>query len=531
MIQPDSKQSLSKTFSDLDADSSALGSALRARLSGTRAPVVLLSPNNYDFVVGLTAIWKAGCPAVPLCNNHPSSEWEYYIEDSGAPLYLVHPSFASSMAEIASKKGGSMLLTSDSVSAAPSTREPEVWSKDNALFVYTSGTTGRPKGVVTTHSNVEASVSAMVEAWEWSPTDHILHVLPLHHVHGLVNALITPLAVGATVEMLPKFDAKQVWARFVESHHLRSTGVPFHSSRNTSSHDGMAPSNASHSSPNSQNSQNAVTVFMAVPPIYVALIKEYDSMDTEHQSLCSSAVKSLRLMVSGSAALPEPILHRWEAISGHRLLERYGMTEIGMALTNPYRDGLRRPGWVGTPFPGVTARIQPDEESRDYDGSLTGELHIKGPQVFKEYWRREKATTETFTSDGWFKTGDSAEFDSSTGYYRIMGRRSVDILKTGAYKVSALDIEAELLSHPDIHEVAVVGIEDLEWGQIVGAIVALRSTADPTTFGLKTLQDWARSRIASYKLPRRLLIVPQIPRNAMGKVNKKELVKLFGTSN
>lgn len=518
---------LVKTYSDLDADSSSLEAALRQRLDGSRAPIVLLSPNSYDFIVGLTAIWKAGCPAVPLCNTHPSSEWEYYIEDSGSPLYLVHPSFAHPMSEIASKKDGSVLLTSQSATHQRPTTASRDWSNENALFVYTSGTTGKPKGVVSTHSNVEASVTAMADSWEWSPTDHILHVLPLHHVHGLVNALITPLSIGATVEMLPKFDAKQVWARFVESYQLRSSGSHSLNSPKAASTAAYHPSNGLNAS---TNELTAVTVFMAVPPIYVALIKEYDSMDSDHQLLCSDAVKTLRLMVSGSAALPEPILRRWEEISGHRLLERYGMTEIGMALTNPYRNGMRMPGWVGAPFPGVTAKIHPDETPPLHDGKLTGELYIKGPQVFKEYWKREEATKETFTSDGWFKTGDSAEFDSSTGYYRIMGRLSADILKTGAYKVSALDIEAELLSHPDIHEVAVVGIEDLEWGQIVGAIIALRPTANSASFELKKLQDWARSRMASYKIPRRLLIVPQIPRNAMGKVNKKELVKLFQPS-
>lgn len=484
-----------KTFSDLDADSSALESVLHARLRGSREPVVLLSPNNYDFVAGLAAIWKAGCPAVPLCSTHPPAEWEYYVEDSGSPLFLVHPSFAASASEIATRKGRSLLLTDHASLGATPPAEHRQWSQENALFVYTSGTTGKPKGVVSTHANLEASVNAMEACWNWSPNDHILHVLPLHHVHGLVNALITPLAVGATVEMLPKFDAKQVWARFVESHQ----GDP----------------------------ANAVTVFMAVPPIYVALIKEFDSMSDAQQRVCSAAVRSLRLMVSGSAALPEPVLHRWEQISSHRLLERYGMTEIGMALTNPYH-GHRKPSWVGQPFPGVSARIQPDDGDHSIPSdTIIGELEIKGPQVFKEYWKREKATKESFTSDGWFKTGDIAEFHKPTGYYRIMGRRSVDILKTGGYKVSALDIETELLSHPDIHEVAVVGIEDLEWGQLVGSIVSLRSSTDPASFGLQTLQDWCRPRMASYKIPRRLKVVSQIPRNAMGKVNKKELVKLF----
>lgn len=490
---------------------------IRDLLSARRPPVVLLASNNYNFVKGLIGIWKAGCPAVPLCNTHPPKEWEYYINDSRAPLSLVEPSFAPSMAQIATeKKHASVLLPDHKISPSRRPLEPFLSPNADALFVYTSGTTGKPKGVVTTHSNLEASTKAMTQSWMWNSSDHILHVLPLHHVHGLVNALITPLSVGATVEMLPKFDAKTVWSRFVES---------YQSFENTFVSSPVYLDNTAQF--NSPSSRGLITVFMAVPPIYVALIKEYDSSDPATRVLYSMSLKTLRLMVSGSAALPEPILRRWEEISGHRLLERYGMTEIGMALTNPYIGGERKPGWVGKPFPGVQAYIKPDSDHTSSSDSIIGELHIKGPQVFKKYWHRKEATAESFDSEGWFMTGDTAEFDKKTGYYRILGRRSVDILKTGGYKVSALDIEAEILNHPEIHEAAVVGIEDIEWGQIVGAVVSLRSSDSQSQLDLNSLQEWLRPRMASYKLPRRLIIVPQIPRNAMGKVNKKDLIELF----
>jgi malonyl-CoA/methylmalonyl-CoA synthetase len=511
------------TYTDLERDSTSLKNVIKSILGHSRDPIVLLTPNHYDFATSLTAIWKSGSPAVPLCNTHPPSEWEYYIEDSQSKLYLVHPSYASSMGEIASRKGGTMIVINNLPNAPETHNEARDWTNENALFVYTSGTTGKPKGVVTTHSNIESSVKAMVAAWHWHPSDHILHVLPLHHVHGLVNALITPLSIGATVEMLPKFDAKLVWHRFIQSHQE-------HISSSLLSH---KPKSSGGQTTN-QSESNIITVFMAVPSIYMALIKEYDSMIEDKQILCRKSLERLRLMVSGSAALPEPILHRWESISGHRLLERYGMTEIGMALTNPYVDGERKPGSVGKPFPDVEVRIKTDDPYTSMPGSSTdkviGELYIKGPQVFKEYWRRPKATEETFTKDGWFKTGDSVEHDLIHGTYRILGRKSVDILKTGGFKVSALDIETELLDHPSIHEVAVVGIEDMEWGQIVGAIISLKSEAHDTKFDLKILQEWAKQKMASYKVPRRLIVVPHIPRNAMGKVNKKELVKLFESS-
>lgn len=512
------------SFSALERDSTALRRNIAAELAGKKEPIVLLAPNGYDFVRSLAAIWKTGCPAVPLCSTHPPHEWEYYIEDSGASLCLVHPSFEAPIREIVSKRGAKLLstnlLSSETKAGISDTME---WKEDgDALFVYTSGTTGKPKGVVTTHSNVASSVAAMHESWQWRPEDHILHVLPLHHVHGLVNALITPLAIGATVELLPKFNAKAVWERFVQSYRQR-TITP-----ETSSHNMQQFNSQQLQGEGEKVDLGIITVFMAVPPIYVALIKEFDAMDETQQRMCKLALEPLRLMVSGSAALPEPILHRWETISGHRLLERYGMTEIGMALTNPYQGGERKPGWVGKPFPGVTARVHLDEDhSATTSKTEIGELYIKGPQVFKEYWRREAATKENFSEDGWFKTGDTAEYDPVTGYYRIMGRRSVDILKTGGYKVSALDIETEILSHPDVQEIAVVGLEDIEWGQIVGAIIALKPGVSSDAFTLQNLQKWAKERMASYKLPRRLLIVEQIPRNAMGKVNKKELVKLF----
>lgn len=491
------------SYSQLDLDSSLITNAICASSSQAREPIVLLTPNTYDFASSLLGIWKAGSAAVPLCSTHPPAEWEYYIQDSGSKLIIVHHTFETALRSLAEKLGAKILLTHDLPAAAPAQLSlPESqWVKENALFVYTSGTTGKPKGVVTTHGNVMAAAAAMEEAWEWQSSDHILHVLPLHHFHGLVNALITPLSVGATVEMLPKFDAKLVWSKFVESHRLRLR---------------------------SPTSPGIITVFMAVPTIYVALIKEFDAMTRERQQECNEALRPLRLMVSGSAALPEPVLFRWEAISGHRLLERYGMTEIGMALTNPYKGAPRLPGRVGRPFPGVEALIRPDPDHLPEPNApkdvVVGELLIKGPQVFKEYWNRPQATQESF-SDGWFLTGDTAEWDPNTSSYRILGRRSVDIIKTGGYKVSALDMETELLKHPSIHEVAVVGIDDLQWGQIVGAIISLKEGVHELT--LNALSAWAKPLLANYKIPRRLLVLAQIPRNAMGKVNKKELVKLF----
>ena len=212
-------------------------------------------------------------------------------------------------------------------------------------------------------------------------------------------------------------------------------------------------------------------------------------------------------------------LERWREISGHTLLERYGMTEIGMALSNPLH-GERRPGFVGVPLPGVEVRLV-GEDGAAVEPGTPGEIEVRGPNVFLEYWRRPEATAESFR-DGWFRTGDVAAVED--GYYRILGRRSVDILKTGGYKVSALEIEEVLRTHPDVTECAVVGVEDPDWGERICVAAEVRGGADLT---LAELQAWARERLAPYKLPRDLRTVEALPRNAMGKVTKPDVAKLF----
>jgi malonyl-CoA/methylmalonyl-CoA synthetase len=238
------------------------------------------------------------------------------------------------------------------------------------------------------------------------------------------------------------------------------------------------------------------------------------------QAAWSSGAAGLRLFVSGSAALPVPVLEEWRTITGHTLLERYGMTEIGMALSNPLY-GERRPGCVGTPLPGVEVRLV-GEAGEDVPDGLPGELLIRGPGVFREYWARPEATEAAFAAGGWFRTGDVAVRED--GVFRILGRMSVDIIKTGGEKVSALEIEAVLRDHPDIADCAVVGLPDAEWGECVAAVVTLRGDASPT---LAELREWARVRLSAPKLPRRLLAVPALPRNAMGKVAKPQLIQLF----
>jgi malonyl-CoA/methylmalonyl-CoA synthetase len=222
-------------------------------------------------------------------------------------------------------------------------------------------------------------------------------------------------------------------------------------------------------------------------------------------------------MVSGSAALPAPLWGRWKEITGQALLERYGMTEIGMALSNPYR-GERRPGTVGQPLPGVEVRLV-GEDGRDVPAGTPGEIWVRGPSLFKEYWNRPEATRESFLG-GYFRTGDVAEEDA--GYVRIRGRASVDIIKSAGYKISALEIEGVLLEHPAVGEAAVVGQPDAEWGEVITACVVLRPGRSLT---LDELKEFCRDKLAPYKLPRRLRLLGELPRNAMGKVTKPALVE------
>jgi malonyl-CoA/methylmalonyl-CoA synthetase len=258
---------------------------------------------------------------------------------------------------------------------------------------------------------------------------------------------------------------------------------------------------------------------MAVPTVYYKLIQYWDQCVPDDQSRMSLSVRHFRLMVSGSAALPVTILEKWKSISGHTLLERYGMTEIGMALSNAY-GGARIPGHVGLPLPGVELRIV-DEQNRPVADGSPGEIQVKGPSVFKEYWRKETETKEAFTENGWFITGDVARLNK--GYYQILGRNSVDIIKSGGYKISALTVEEVLRTYPSIQDCAVVGIANEEWGEVVSAALVLNAQE----IDLEHLQQWIKERLPSYQVPRHYLVCDELPRKNIGKVTKNQVKKLL----
>lgn len=433
---------------------------------------------GFDYVAVQWGIWRAGGIAVPLCVTYPLPSLQYVVEDTVAEMIICGPEYEDILSPF-SMMPNIRFIRMSGLSKNESGNLPEIENQRGAMILYTSGTTSLPKGVLTTHANIEAQVSTLVDAWQWSSSDYTLSILPLHHVHGIINVNSCALWSGATVQFLPNFDAKKVFEIFMEG---------------------------------------KVNVFMAVPTIYFKLIAYYENLSQTEQMKVTERLKEFRLMVSGSAALPVSVMEKWHGISGHYLLERYGMTEIGMAISNPY-EGTRRAGYIGMPLKGVEVRLC-DEADRVIPSDQPGEIQVMGGNVFKEYWGKPEATAKAFTSDGWFKTGDIAVVED--GYFKILGRDSVDIIKSGGYKISALEIEEVLRKYPGVKDCGVIGIPDEEWGELVAAALVAEKNID-----VNVLNTWIRERMPAYKTPRKYLLVEDLPRNAMGKVTKNELKKLF----
>jgi malonyl-CoA/methylmalonyl-CoA synthetase len=442
------------------------------------ARVAFMVDPDFDYVKVQWGIWQSGAVAVPLCITHPLPSLQYVLEDTGATILVISPQYHDLLAAHALEHSIRLIVV-DRLPEITVVVLPQLDSHRNAMILYTSGTTNKPKGVVTTHANIAAQISSIATAWQYAPTDHALCVLPLHHVHGIINVVSATLSMGGTVEFVSSFSVDDIFSRFLKGD---------------------------------------INVFMAVPTIYFKLIAAFELLDVEARQNLKQAMKKFRLMVCGSAALPVSVMQQWEEVSGHVLLERYGMTEIGMGISNPY-EGLRKPGSIGMPLPGVSVRLV-DENMQPVINGEAGEIQIKGENVFKEYWNKPDATAKEFTSDGCFKTGDVAVVEE--GYYRILGRSSVDIIKSGGYKLSALEIEEVLRTHDLVDDCAVVGIADEEWGELVVAAVVAKAGLEQ-----HQLNQWMRTQMPTYKTPRKYLLVKELPRNAMGKVVKNEIKIMF----
>ncbi len=471
------------SYAELLDRSTDLASALLADGDDlSEARIAYLVPAGFDYAAVQWAIWRAGGVAVPLSLSATEPELEYSLTDSQSSCVVVAANFAEKVSGLCERLNLRQLVVEEVAASCGETASlPVVTSDRRAMILYTSGTTSKPKGVVTTHANIEAQIGSLIEAWKWESADCIPLFLPLHHIHGIINILSCGLWIGATVEMFSRFEMTVILARVVE---------------------------------------RAYSVFMAVPTIYLKLIQTLDAMSESERDQIVEAFSEMRLMVSGSAALPASVHEKWFALTGQKLLERYGMTEIGMGLSNPY-DGERRPGAVGQPLPSVEVRLKSDGDDVVGGEDESGEIQVRGPGVFLEYWDRPAITEESF-DDGWFRTGDVAVRE--TGYYRIMGRQSVDIIKSGGYKLSALEIESACLDHPAICEAAVVGLPDDTWGEVVALAAVL---SDGGELSLESLREWCQDRLSKYRIPSRLVVVEKLPRNAMGKVTKPAVCDLF----
>ena len=423
------------------------------RVAGARRVAVLATPTATT-VLAVTGCLIAGVPVVPVPADVGAAERRHILTDSGAQAWL-----------------GDAPPDADGLQHVPVRLHARSWhryaeppAESPALIVYTSGTTGAPKGVVVSRRAIAADIDALAEAWQWTPDDTLVHGLPLYHVHGLVLGLLGSLRVGN---------------RFV--------------------HTGKATPEAYAAAGGS--------LYFGVPTVWSRVVDE---------PAAASALSSARLLVSGSAALPVPVFDRLAQLTGHRLIERYGATESLITISTR-ADGERRPGWVGLPLRGVETRLVADDDGRvPHDGETIGRLQVRGATLFDGYLNRADATAEAF-DDGWYRTGDVAVIDGD-GMHKIVGRESVDLIKTGGFRVGAGEVETALMGHPGVREVAVVGLPDDDLGQRIVAFVVGDAQPD-------ALIEHVARQLSVHKRPREVRLVDALPRNAMGKVLKKELAR------
>ena len=465
------------TYSDLHLQSDLIASYLLNNKEDLyEEPIALLIEPDERYINVLWGIWKAGGIAIPLSLSAKQDELEHFLSDTRAKRIICSKTYRNNVNSSVFKNIDLIFL--EDLELKELKNLPSVETERKAMILYTSGTTSKPKGVVSTHKNIRSQIAALVEAWQWKREDHIPLFLPLHHIHGIINSLLSPLYQGAKVTMLGSFNFSRLSKEMIK---------------------------------------NDFSVFTAVPTVYFSLIENLEK--NNHRELIEK-FKNMRLMMSGSAALAPEIHKKWKNLTGQEILERYGMTEIGMALSNPY-IGKRKPGFVGVPLPKVEVRLEDETGKEISTEGVAGEILIKGPQVFKEYLNQPQKTLESFTNS-WFKTGDIALIED--GYYKILGRDSIDIIKSGGYKISALEIEDTLLKNQKIRECAVIGLDDDKWGEVIGVALV---TTDNKELDLDEIQKWCSKDLSDYKLPRRVLILDNLPKNSMGKITKKKIKSFF----
>ncbi|MBA2961527.1 MULTISPECIES: malonate--CoA ligase [Ramlibacter] len=479
-IAVETDDELCYSWRDLDRATAMMANLLASLDLPAGARVAVQVEKSVEAMMLYLATLRAGYVFLPLNTAYQSAEIEYFIGNAEPAVVVCSPKNFGWVSKIAFQAGtrnvftlgddrtGSLL---DRAAVHSDVHEPAAKAADDlAAILYTSGTTGRSKGAMLTHGNMLSNAQVLKDYWGWQPGDVLVHALPIFHVHGLFVAIHGALLNGSKMLWFGKFDPRGAIA-----------------------------------------AMRRATVFMGVPTLYVRMLAE--------PSLTREAVGSMRLFVAGSAPLLPETFNAWRERTGHTILERYGMSETVMLTSNPYRpeQGERRAGTVGFPLPGVGLRIVGDDGRELPQGEIGG-IQVRGPNVFKGYWRMPEKTQEEFTADGWFKTGDVGLVDER-GYARIVGR-SKDLIISGGYNVYPAEIEGYINELPGVAESALVGVPHPDFGEVGVAVVTARpgATVEPDAV-IATL----KSRLANFKIPKRCFVVDELPRNTMGKVQKNLL--------
>ena len=471
---------LSYTWHDLERATAMMANLLASLDLPEGARIAVQVEKSVEALVLYLATLRAGYVFLPLNTAYQSAEIEYFIGNAEPAVVVCSGANFGWVSKIAFTAGTHWVFTLNddrtgsllerAASCSDQHRVAVRAADDLAAILYTSGTTGRSKGAMLTHGNMLSNAQVLKDYWGWEPDDVLIHALPIFHVHGLFVAIHGALLNGSKMIWLSKFDPKLVLQKMPEA-----------------------------------------TVFMGVPTLYVRLLAE--------PGLTREAARHMRLFIAGSAPLLIETFTDWQARVGHTILERYGMSETAMLTSNPYRatEGERRGGTVGFPLPGVSLRVQ-DDEGRALPTGEIGGIQVKGPNVFKGYWRMPEKTAEEFTADGFFKTGDVGRVDER-GYVTIVGR-SKDLIISGGYNVYPAEIEGYINELPGVAESAVIGIPHTDFGEVGVAVVIAKPGA---TVDSAQIIASLKSKLANFKVPKQCFVVDTLPRNTMGKVQKNVL--------
>ena len=474
---------LNYSWRDIERATAMLANLLLSLKLPAGARIAVQVEKSVEAMLLYLATLRAGYVFLPLNTAYQSAEIEYFIGNAEPAVVVCSKKNFGWVSKIAFKAGTQNVFTlgenregSLLERAAHCSDQHAVATKsadDLAAILYTSGTTGRSKGAMLSHGNMLSNALVLKDYWAWQPGDVLIHALPIFHVHGLFVALHGALINGSKMIWLAKFDPALVLKNLPEA-----------------------------------------TVFMGVPTLYVRLLNE--------PGLDKNAVRNMRLFVAGSAPLLIETFNEWQSKTGHTILERYGMSETAMLTSNPYK-GERRGGTVGFALPGVSLRVQGDDGVALSAGEIGG-IEVKGPNVFKGYWRMPEKTKEEFTPDGFFKTGDVGKIDSQ-GYITIVGR-SKDLIISGGYNVYPAEIEGYINDLPGVAESALVGVPHPDFGEVGVAVVVAKTGATPKP---EAILAALKSKLANFKIPKQCFVVPELPRNTMGKVQKNLLRERYRT--